>query len=267
MDRRRLLLGLVAVGACAPRGAPFDGGGVRIVVGSALDPDGTLRTGRVARESDGRDAASSFATVRDLLRRTEWDVAPVVVVHLAPRVARGVSLRGPATHAATGALLLPSPTVDETAIAHELEHVAILSRRWEAPADDLARRVLSAIDEGVADFAASVSTGAAVIGDSSLGPRRDLEKPPRLSVEGWAQLATGRGFDPHALGWDLASSLHRRGRGRRELRDDATAAAATAHGKTIREIALSFIESCPARSRSTVHAAVEEWVPAEFGIE
>jgi hypothetical protein len=281
VERRRIVIltvailggGLVALGAVTlarmPRGAPLDRDGVRVVVESELQADGTLHAGRLARASDGADPEASFANVRDLVRRAEWNIAPVIVIHHSPRLSAGTTLRGPATHTASGGLLLPGGrTPNETVLAHELTHVAIHERRRRADAGDVTgRRVVAVIDEGVADFAASVATGAHVIGDPSLGPVRDLEKAPHVSVEGWAQLAGDRSFDPHPLGWDLASALFARARASKELRDDATIAAASASGASIHDVLVSFVERCPERSRATLRTAVNDWVPEELAVK
>jgi hypothetical protein len=279
VGRRRIVVAMVLAGAAiafylasgwrAARGAPLDRDGVRVLVASELAADGTLRAGRIAGTGDGAGATTSFRVVRDLMRASEWDVAPVVVVHHAPRLAPGVSMIGPVTHEGSAGLLLPDgASANETVLAHELSHVAILTRRTGRADGGVAPRVVAVIDEGVADFAASVATKTSSIGDPAFGPTRDLSRAPRVSVEGWASLASlGTAFDPHLLGWDLAAALHAKARGSREVREDVTLAAAGVFGTTIHEILSSFVERCPERSRAIVRAAVKEWVPEEFAIK
>jgi hypothetical protein len=125
------------------------------------------------------------------------------------------------------------------------------------------------LDEGVADYAASLATEGSIVGDPIHGPRRDLERPPRLSVEGWASLAAaGSPFDPHLLGWDLAAALHARAPRDRALRDDLAVAAGDADAEgDVRAILASFARACPLRSREKLHRALADFVPSELSIK
>lgn len=264
LEQARLAPGRAA--ACGEAGgATLDHDGVRVLVGSELAGDGALRPGRVARCDERADATATFVAVRAAVQGARWSEQPPVVVHFAPRGGAA----GARTHRARAELILPAgEPLDATVLAHELAHVVVLARRAEAPRSDVGRRVVAVIDEGVADFAAAVATGRRVVGDPSRGPTRDLERPPRVSIEGWANLAsTSTPFDPHLLGWDLAAALFARAGVDRQLRDDLAAAAAAARGEDVGPILASLVAACAERSRELLRSALAEWVPSGLALE
>ncbi|MBX3210842.1 MAG: hypothetical protein KF850_02280 [Labilithrix sp.] len=252
--------------ACAEAGgATLDHDGVRVLVGSELATDGALRPGHVARCDERAAATATFIAVRAAVRDARWPDLPPVVVHFDPRGGAA----GARTHRARAEVLVPAGgPLDATVLSHELTHVVVLARRAEAPRSDVGRRVIAVLDEGVADFAAAVATGRGVVGDPARGPTRDLGRPPRVSVEGWAHLAsTSTPFDPHLLGWDLAAALFARAGADRQLRDDLTAAVAAARGEDMGPILASLVSACAERSRPLLRSILAEWVPGELSLE
>ncbi len=264
-----LALALLAAVVTRAKGEPLEGDGVRVLVGSALEADGTLRSGSPARRGESPLADHAFDVAADLVRRGASRPVASVVVHAAPALAPGVVLHGATTHEASAELLVHDDAVAATVVAHELAHVSVLARRrGPRPSSASARRVLAALDEGVADYAAFVVTGEVTLGDPSLGPTRDLDHPPAPSSATWAEHLVPAGLDRrHELGWRLASGL-RRARGRStDVRDDVLAAAAPAGGESMIAVLASFVDAVPTRSRDVVRSAVREWVPAEVPIK
>lgn len=252
----RARYGGARVDLCAQVGAgALDADGVRVLVGSALRADGSVTAGSVPRCDARADATFAFLVLRDAARASRWPDAPMVVAHFAP----SGTLSGPRAHRPSAELLLPPGPLDVSVVAHELAHVVILHRRQSAPRSEIGRRLLSSIDEGVADYASAVATSRTVVGGQG-GPSRDLGRPPRVSVEGWASLASlSTAFDPHVLGWDLAALLVARGGLDRALRDDVALAASAAVGEDVSDLLSSFVHACPSRSRSLLASVVTEW--------
>jgi hypothetical protein len=266
---RRVHWGLVLIAAL----------GFGLAASSRARPTPTTSTARVALRSGSRllangelepgqlSDAAVLRRVRDVLDGVPTRLAPErVVLDWEPSVAPGVPrVRGIEFHTQSGSLLLSSsaPDLSREAWLHELGHVRMQGARPRTP---LARRLLQAIEEGFADYYAAAVAGTPRV--AAEGEARDLSQPPRTDETDWMRL-TLESFEPHRLGWALASELYRREARAGALLEDAVAcldgpspldrlpesAAAAVRG---------LLAECPERSRDSLSQALGAWLPAEI---
>jgi hypothetical protein len=166
-------------------------------------------------------------------------------------------------HAATGALLVSAAAAEAEPSLwfHEYAHVAM---RGPRPTTLVARRIVAAIEEALADcIAAALSQGAVVGGGGPAVPFRDLDTATVLSPA-WESLAFAHGFDPHALGAELARALRRLPVADRPvLLVNCLSLARQLHrARTARDVKAEVLEACPAPIRGDVATALGEWLPA-----
>lgn len=165
---------------------------------------------------------------------------------------------------ASGEILVSPDLVDSerSVWLHEIAHLVLAGAR---PKSTAARRLESAIEEGIADYYAAALTASPKLGDSRSG-LRDLEKPPKLVPESWAELAFS-GFDPHRFGWAFAAELWRAEPAAGPLLTDLIAvlsSAALGRAESPRELILVLTDTCPDRSRAALVLAIRAWVPEEL---
>jgi hypothetical protein len=148
---------------------------------------------------------------------------------------------------------------------HELGHLASAGPRPEDPA---ARRVLVALEEGVADYYAAILADSPHVGDSHT-VMRDLNQPPRVTAEAWAALALP-GFDPHPFGWALAAALWRAEPNVGGLLVDLVHALRVGELRQVRgprKLLDAVVHACPPRSRQTLDQILSAWLPSELRLE
>jgi hypothetical protein len=148
---------------------------------------------------------------------------------------------------------------------HELVHVAAAGPR---PTASVAARLMTAVDEGVADFAAAAFGGSSVVGVAASGESRDLAAPPFVGESEWAYVALPSApWDTHRLGHALAATLYREPE-RRALAEDAVHGLANpapfAPVETPGAVLAAWIDRCPVRSREALVRAVRRWAPPEL---
>jgi hypothetical protein len=182
-----------------------------------------------------------------------------------------------------GAILVHPGASDELVHSvwlHEIAHVIVRGGR---PERDPGRRVMAAVEEGVADWmAASLSespelgrvhagraargSGARKTGDAV----RDLRFPPPRSTTDWAMLALpGIEKDVHELGWQLAALLFRAEPAPGPLLSDVVRAlsdpaAFAGRSDTPGGALEAFVLRCPQRSRQRLRDVLVAWVPREL---
>jgi hypothetical protein len=153
-------------------------------------------------------------------------------------------------------------SADAAAWLHELAHLAAHGPRPRAPA---ARRIASAIDEGIADYFAAALTGSPRVGDG-LGEMRDLTRPPPLPADTWGMLALGE-LDPHLFGWKLAALLWRAEPRAGGLLEDwvrCLSGGVLEGAESPAAVLGALAQSCPARSRELLSSTLRDWAPAEL---
>jgi hypothetical protein len=161
--------------------------------------------------------------------------------------------------------ILVSPDLVDSARSvwlHELAHLVLDGAR---PTSTAARRLESAIEEGIADYYAATLTASPELGDARSG-LRDLRRPPKLLPESWAELALP-GFDPHRFGWAFAAELWRAEPARGPLLTDlisVLSSDALGSAQNPRELLRALTDTCPSRSRRVLARALRAWVPAEL---
>lgn len=239
---------------------------VALHVGSRLTPE-SINPGSVPRCEDDARALDAFEAASRARNQLPAGLAPTTItLHLGPN---GVRPMGIEFHEATGSLLVernPAAAVDQTVWLHELTHVR---SRGARPAALAARRVYRALEEGVADYVASVVAGTPGLGrDASGNVVRDLTSPPEKTTREWSLLALPKApFDAHSLGWQLAAELHRRAPKSIAVAEDLVTALATSEPMqqvtTPAQALQELSRRCPERSRGLVDAAVRSWVFAE----
>lgn len=150
---------------------------------------------------------------------------------------------------------------------HELGHARLAGAR---PKGALARRLIDAVEEGVADYLAASVARNALLGTPSR--RRDLMRPPRVGHGEWATLAFD-GFDTHRMGWVLAAKLYELQPMGDSLLHDAVACLdgdselATA-GDTPAAAIAALLDACPEQGRPRLQRVLQSWLPPElFSVE
>ena len=231
----------------------------RLSADGSLEPGAAVTRGTLASLPEAQQAAAALALIPDAF-------APrTVLLELDPSLAPGVpTISGIECHGQSGALLLGSSAhrLPKSVWLHELAHVRLHGARPQAV---LAKRVITALEEGIADDYAAVLGGSPVLGSD--GEERDLRQPPNVGPSDWASLAFPN-FDPHRLGWALGAALFaaepRAGAllegalacldGPGPLRDaDSPVSAIT-----------SLLQSCPEPGRERFQALLRCWLPPAF---
>jgi hypothetical protein len=146
---------------------------------------------------------------------------------------------------------------------HELGHARMAGAR---PKGALARRLIDAVEEGVADYLAASVAHNAVLGTPSR--RRDLMHPPHVGPGEWATLAFD-GFDTRRMGWVLAAKLYElQPMGDSLLHDavaclDGDSALATAGDSPAAAIA-ALLDACPEQGRPRLQRVLQGWLPPQL---
>jgi hypothetical protein len=246
--------------------------------GSTVTPT-SVEGGAYARCSDGHAGWMTFRSARTALQRVPAALRPRrVEIHLDPAT-RG----SPANHARIGfhapsrTLILrhddPAP-LDQSVWLHELGHLRSAGAR---PSPKVARKVMRAVEEAVADYYAAAVLGSPQLGGTQDAGRgttastgRDLTKPPPASVFDWVSLGLPRlDVDPHKLGWQLAAQLWKLEPHASTLLEDLVAALANetpwpADARGPAAVANTLLARCPRRSRARLSTALRHWIPEEL---
>lgn len=273
--------GLVALGTCAllagvaalAQGArrakpePLD---ARLSVrqGSSLLASGELRPGtELPRERAAESAAAQ--RVSELLAQIPARFAPAALtLELDPALGAGVPpLRGVECHAQSAALLVSADAerLPDSVWLHELAHVRLQGAR---PRTVLARHVLEALEEGVADYYAAAIGGTPVLGPSE--QQRDLRQASPAGPSEWASLAFP-GFDPHHLGAALGATLYAAEPRPAELLGEAIACldgdSALRDTERPGPAIEALLAACPEREKARFSSLIHDWFPAELFTE
>jgi hypothetical protein len=143
---------------------------------------------------------------------------------------------------------------------HELAHARMAGAR---PKGALARRLIDAVEEGVADYLAASIAHNALLGTPSR--RRDLMHPPRVGPGEWASLEV-EGFDTRRMGWVLAAKFYELQPMGDSLLYDAVACLdgeselGTASDSPAAAIA-ALLEACPQQGRPRLARIFQSWLP------
>ncbi len=146
---------------------------------------------------------------------------------------------------------------------HELAHARVAGAR---PSGELALRLATAIEEGVADYFAAAVGKSPVLGAGEA--QRDLRSPPRVGPSEWASLAFS-GFDAHRMGWLLAAKLYARDPEGGSLLRDAVAcldgeSTLSSAAESPAAVVDAFLAACPAQGRARLAAVLADWLPLEL---
>lgn len=242
------------------------------------DGDVTVRRGGVrwaARSMPGAPVSASdapaAAALHALVRARGLLPAPLrvpVVLELDP-VSLGHAPFAGAEASPRGTVLFVdsarAPAFDRTVWLHELAHLAAAGARPEGP---LGVRLLAAVDEAVADYAAATFSRSTLVGSVAGGERRDLAAPPQVGDSEWAYLGlAGAPWDAHRVGWALAGALFEEG-ATEDVAVDLVQSLATAGpfggDDTPHGVLVQWMVRCPARSRPALRRAVGRWIPSDL---
>jgi hypothetical protein len=230
-----------------------------VLTDGRLKPGEMLAPASFASRLEAQEASAALTAI-------PREFAPfAVILELYPKRAPGVpAISGVECHGESGTLLLgdTASQLPKSVWLHELAHVRLHGAR---PSAMLAKRVITALEEGVADDYAAVLGGSPVLGFGA--EQRDLRQPPGVGPSDWASLAFPD-FDPHRLGWALAAALYaaepRAGTlleeaiacldGPGPLHDASSPASAVA----------SLLASCPEPGRQRFSALLSDWLPPAF---
>ena len=129
---------------------------------SVLTGEGSLVAGPVAGCSRSAPVVRALLRAHSVLATVPPRLRPErLVVHWLPSAEQGSAASTPLeTHAATGDILVASPSateLDGTVWLHEIAHVRMRGAR---PAGRQARRLLRALEEGAADYFAATLSGS-----------------------------------------------------------------------------------------------------------
>lgn len=262
-----LVGGLLACGSRAPseRCRELGDGSLRspaveVQVGSTLHADGAITGGSTVTCEALAPATAHFVDASTVLASIPPALRPARVrVHHEPALPIGARpLAQPEFHRPSGALLVAAARAPDAIWLHELAHVRMAGAR---PSGQVARRVLDALEEGVADYY------AATIGNSPVLASRRLDRPPRIFADDWAGLALPS-FDPHRLGWSFAASLWavepRAGAVLEDLLACMSRTTESAADLRASAVLAAWLAFCPERSRAAIRAHVCSWLPAEL---
>ena len=223
--------------------------------------------GRLPRCGDGAFATRTFIDVHRALDSVPVELGRPKQIDV--RIERG---RDEISYdAEKGAIFVHPRAGDELVHSvwlHEIAHVIVRGGR---PERDPGRRVMAAVEEGVADWlAASVSASPELGRVHASGAVRDLRSPPPRSSTDWALLALpGIEKDVHELGWQLAALLFRAEPTPGPLLNDvvralADPAAFRGPSDTPGGALEAFVLRCPQRSRQRLRDVLVAWVPREL---
>ncbi|MBW2461556.1 MAG: hypothetical protein JRH11_07905 [Deltaproteobacteria bacterium] len=239
-------------------------GGLRVLVGSHV-VDSVVTAGQVAR-CEGA-AAAVFVAVEEARRRLPRELRRPVDVHLDPRGHHPPD--GVETLIEHGALLVDGrrgANLDASIWLHELTHVAAAGSR---PSDPIGGRLIAAVDEAAADYAAAAMLGRTHVGSPGPGGARDLGDSEALPPTAFQALAVGDGFDAHGFGLPLAAALLRREADAGALLTDLVTALGGRGvpwppGVGAAVAVQTLVIRCPPRSREALAATLEGWLPPEL---
>lgn len=231
----------------------------RLSADGSLQPGGVLARATWASLPEAQHAAAALAAI-------PAKFAPsAVTLELELKRAPGVpSILGVECHRETGALLLGdrADVLPANVWLHELGHVRLHGAR---PSAVLAKRVITALEEGVADDYAAVLGGSPVLGFGV--EQRDLRQPPSGGLSNWASLAFPE-FDPHRLGWALAAALYAAEPRAGALLEEAVACldgpGPLGSAESPASAIASLLESCPEPGRQRFSALLSDWLPPAF---
>jgi len=233
--------------------------------GSVLLQNGALEPGpRLTRDTWSALPAAQRASAA--LALIPGRFAPErVALEQEPERAAGVSpILGVECHRATGSLLLADSAADlpDSVWLHELAHVRVHGAR---PHAQLAQRVITAFEEGVADYYAAVFGGSPRLGFGA--QQRDLRQAPNVGPSDWASLAFPS-FDPHRLGWTLAAALYEAEPRAGVLLETALACldgpGPLADADTPAHAITSLLASCPELGKDRLSEILDDWLPPAF---
>jgi len=237
-----------------------------VLIGSEVIAD-DVTPGRVAPLHD--EAFTVLTAICHARARLPESLRRPVDVHLDPSTGADPRITSVETHMPSASLLVASPAagdLDASMWLHELAHVAAAGPRPKGP---IASRLLSAVDEAVADYGAAAVGRRTALGPVEGAERRDLANVQALSPEAFQALALpGGAFEAHRLGLPLAAALYQREPVPGPLLEDlisALSAPAPWPATPGAEAAASaLIERTPARSRRAVAGAIAGWLPHEL---
>ena len=254
--------------------------GLSVRLDSTVHP-GSIDAGGCARCDHGRAAWRAFSGARAALQRVPPRLRPSEVpIHLDPTRSTPSAIEGGIVfHAPARALIVHGNAVarfDASVWLHEMGHLRSAGAR---PPRDVARKLMRAVEEAVADYYAAIILGSPRLGvDDEAQERtvarqaatRDLRTPPPASVFDWASLSLPQfDADPHKLGWQLSATLWKLESSDTTLLEDLVAALADeapwppdAIGPAA--VADVLLARCPARSRASLSAALRQWIPKEI---
>jgi hypothetical protein len=276
-DHILFIIALAAMAACdAPEaettacgGELAETDGVRILMGSEVIGE-RVRAGRVAR-CDGTAAVvlDALTRARAQMPRAILARRPTLDVHLDPSTGHEPPILAVETHLETASLLVTgnaADTLDPSVWIHELAHVAAAGPR---PSDMLGARLTEAIDEAVADYAASAVLGRTTIGSVEGAGRRDLAQAEPLEPDAFRALALPRhGWEPHRFGLPLAAAFHRQqpepGPLLTDLLVGLSRPAPWPERAGAAAVIRDLIDRTPESSRSAVADALSDWLPDEL---
>jgi hypothetical protein len=237
--------------------------------GSRLLKSGGLQPGPVTTPGDSDKLAATPALKALAMVPFELKPAPVVI-DLGLLREPGVAAPAVVEYHRVGRSILVGAAGADASVElwlHELSHARMAGARPKGP---LARRLIDAVEEGVADYFAASLAHNPLLGTRSRP--RDLMRPPRVGASEWATLAFD-GFDTHRMGWVLAAKLYEVAPMGGSLLHDAVAcldgeselgAVADSPAAAIG----ALLEACPQQGRSRLSRILQSWLPPElFTIE
>jgi hypothetical protein len=231
----------------------------RLLADGRLEPGEMLVPASFAARLEAQAASAALAAI-------PLEFAPsAVILELFPKRAPGVPpINGVECHGESGTLLLgnTAPQLPKSVWLHELAHVRLHGAR---PSAMLAKRLITALEEGVADDYAAVLGGSAVLGFGA--EQRDLRQPPSVGPSDWASLAFPD-FDPHRLGWALAAALYAAEPRAGALLEEAIACldgpGPLRYASSPASAIASLLESCPEPGRQPFRTLLSDWLPPAF---
>lgn len=233
--------------------------------GSRLLKDGGLTPGPVTTLGDSDKLAATPALKALGMIPFELKPAPVVI-DLGLIREPGVPAPDVVEYHRTGRSILVGAAGADASVEmwlHELSHARMAGARPKGP---LARRLIDAVEEGVADYFAASLAHNPLLGTPSR--QRDLMHPPRVGGSEWATLAFD-GFDTHRMGWVLAAKLYEVAPMGGSLLHDAVACldGESQLGVVADSPAAAIgalLEACPQQGRSRLSRIFQSWLPPEL---
>lgn len=239
--------------------------GLEVREGSQLLADGRLRPGR--RATSGEVGSEAAERARLALSVVPSELRPALVqIDVVPSYAGGVAPVGTLEFQQDSRSIVVGAgglQASRSEWLHEIAHVRLAGSRPRGP---LARRLVAALEEGVADYFAAAVARDPVLGR---GPEpRDLRHPPRVAASEWASLAVA-GFDTQRAGWALAARLYERDPEGGSLLRDAVAcldgeSALGSAAESPAAVIDAFLGACPVQGRARLARVLGEWLPVEL---